>query len=142
MSRSRSSLTVAGGVSSASRIWNSSTICSRVGAETWTSKSRPPPRPSTTRDAMSVQGRLARGVEEVDLLARDRLHRLDARRLDGEWFAQALIGQDFAHLLVVRHLDVTRDVDFVDTELRRLCDLLVPVVRAAVQHERDVDVFL
>src|SRR2546423_11654588 len=142
MSRSRSSVTVAGDVSSASRTWNWSTRCSKVGADTSTSKSTPPPKPSTTRDAMSVQGGLARRTEEVNLMSGDRLHRLDARRLDGEWFAQTLIRQDFAHLLVVSHLDVAGDVDLVDAELRRLRDLVVRVVRAAVQHERDVDTLL
>src|SRR5438034_5096866 len=128
MSSSRSLVTVAGDVSSASRIWNWSTSCPKVGADTSTSKSTPPPKPSTTWDAMSVQGRLARRTEEVDLMSGHRLHRLDAWRLDGEWFAQALIGQDFAHPLVVSHLDVAGDVDLVDAELRRLSDLVVRIV--------------
>src|SRR5947208_671560 len=142
MSRSRSSITVAGGVSSALRIWYRRTSCSKAGADTAISMSTPPPSPSTTRDAMSVQRRLARGAEKFDLVCGHRLHRLDARRLDGERFAQALVGQDFAHLLVVGHLDVAGDVYLVDAELRRLRDLVVRVVRAAVQHERDLDPLL
>src|SRR5437764_1602354 len=142
MSRSRSSSTAAGDVSSASWIWNSSTSRSKVDAETSTSTSTPPPRPSTTRDAMSVQGCLARSAEQVDLMPGHRLHRRDAWRLDGDWFAQPLVGQDLAHLVVVGHLDVAGNIDLVDAELRRLRNLVVPVVRAAVQHERDLDVLL
>jgi hypothetical protein len=50
------------------------------------------------------------------------------RGLDEERLPKAVIGQHLPHLLVIRNLDVTGNVDLVDAKFDRLGNLVVRVV--------------
>ena len=70
------------------------------------------------------------------------LHRGDRRGLDRVRLAHLGVGQHLAHLGVVRDLDVAGDVDLVDAAFHRSCDLVVRVVRPAVQNQRQLRLLL
>src|SRR3954447_6963489 len=100
--RSRSSTpATAGAVSSAARTPYAMISSSRTSAVTFSSLSTQPPRPRSTRDALaiSVERALAGGAEQLDLLGGDRLHGVDAGRLDRVGLADlGVVAQHLAHL--------------------------------------------
>lgn len=80
---------------------------------------------------------LAGGVEQVDLVAGNLFHSLDAGGIDRVRLAQDRVSQHLAALPIESVLDVAGDIDLVDAELDRGGDLGIRVGGAAVQDKRN-----
>ena len=78
------------------------------------------------------------GTEQLDLMTRHFLHRRDRLGIQLKRLPHLrIVRENHTQLLIQSVLDIGGNVDLIDTQLRRLADLLVRVAGTAVQYKRN-----
>ena len=88
-------------------------------------------------DRRIVQRGLAGGAQQIELVADNLLHHLDAGGIDVTGLTDIGILQHLAAFLIEGILDIAGDVDLVYTKLYGLSDLIIGVTGTTVKYKRN-----